>query len=381
MPGDARPHLTLLFPPTPALASGLLPEVQARGWTVAALMPGIPELLQADKDEADALLVYIGQCKLLRWYSTLSQVVVNLSAGCGTPAVPSVWPDNHRVGAAAAEHLLDLGLEHFAFAGNAAEHYCEQRLAGLRDGLADTGFAAPAVFDHLTAAWEGPEAWEKTLGELESWVHSLPTPVGVFAADDHRAAVIQRACACVGRRVPQDVAIIGANNAEVVCEFQRPPLTSVDLPHADIGRAAGELVADLLAGEPPPTEPRVIPGARVIARGSTDTVAVADPAFAEAVRFIRREAAVRPLSIGEVVESAPLSRRTLDRRFSETFDRTAAEEIARIRERRARSLLRETGWPVKRIAHEMGFSTSQELGRFLRTRTGRSPTELRGEDP
>jgi AraC-like DNA-binding protein len=128
-----------------------------------------------------------------------------------------------------------------------------------------------------------------------------------------------------------------------------------------------------------PRSPAVVPGARLIERRSTQTIALDDLDLA-AVRYIREVAPRRPLSIAEVAEHAAVSARTLARRCRQHFGHPVGEETARTRERRMKSLLLGTPLPVMQIAAQMGLPSVGELCRFCRNRTGRSPSRWRRGD-
>ena len=77
----------------------------------------------------------------------------------------------------------------------------------------------------------------------------------------------------IGRRIPEDVAIVGTDDWEIIAEGARPPLTTVDTGLSEVGRIAAERLLDAIAGRPHSGVERVAP--RLVIRGSTDATGVA----------------------------------------------------------------------------------------------------------
>ena len=102
----------------------------------------------------------------------------------------------------------------------------------------------------------------------------------------------------------------------------------------------------------------------------------ADPIVNRALEIIWTQSN-RPLSIDEIAKRLPVTRRTLDRRFTEATGRTVLEEINRCRLARAKRLLRETHLPIKALAHLAGFASQERLRVSLLASEGLSPSAFR----
>ncbi len=110
--------------------------------------------------------------------------------------------------------------------------------------------------------------------------------------------------------VAEEVAVIGVDNEELLCQMCDPPLSTV-VPNAErIGYEAAELLDRLMSGESAPEGERLIEPVGVITRQSTDTLAISDPEVATAVRFIR-ENACSGIKVTDVLLHVPLSRSLL----------------------------------------------------------------------
>jgi LacI family transcriptional regulator len=132
----------------------------------------------------------------------------------------------------------------------------------------------------------------------------------------------------------------------------------------------------LIAGEPQPHEPVLLPPSRVITCQSTDTVAVGDELLAAAVRFMKQHCHEK-IQVSDVLREVPISRRALEKGFLKWLGRSPAEEIRRLRVDRAVQLLCDSSWSMPRIATAVGFVLPELLTRAFRRELGMTPSEFR----
>ena len=290
---------------------------------------------------------------------------VNVSFRLPQSRLPRVIAGSEEAGRRAAQHLLERGFRHFAFAGPLELAYAEARQRGFRETLTEAGFnvnTAPTKIE-----------------QRHAWLEGLPKPVGVLGADDREAERLVDFCGELDIAVPEEVAVIGVDNDADTCEASHIPLTSVDTRGYEVGYRAAALLASLMAGEPPPTEPVLIPCGEVVVRRSTDTVAVDDPDLAFTMRYIR-EHACDPLRIDEIMEHLTIARRSLERRFKATFGRTLHDEIRRVQLERARELLTMTDLLVPEVAHRVGFADDRMFTKVFGKAIGVPPGRYRHEN-
>ena len=130
----------------------------------------------------------------------------------------------------------------------------------------------------------------------------------------------------------------------------------------------------LMKGEPPPGEPELIAPFELIPRQSTDSFAADDPLVARALRYIAENCDQR-FEVKHVAEAVASTRRTLERRFRESVGRSIAGEITRFRLERAKRRMVETDEPLKTVARDCGFLSSNHFYKtFLRVE-GMTPTQ------
>ena len=155
-----------------------------------------------------------------------------------------------------------------------------------------------------------------------------------------------------------------------------PRLSSVDPNAQKIGYQAAALLHRMIEGSVQVANEILIEPAGVVARPSTDVLAIADPEVADAVRYIR-EHACEGLSFDDLAERAVISRRTLQRRFAECVGHSPSEEIARFRLQRVQELLITTNFSLDDVARSAGFSHQESMHRLFKNTFGLTPGEYR----
>ena len=290
--------------------------------------------------------------------------------------VSLVFPDAEREardeagGRLAAEHLLSTGVPHFGFVGEAADpHWSQARRRGFSAELARRGRTCN---DFPLRGRGGVRT------RLAAWLAGLPRPVAVFAAYDILARLALDACSRVGLSVPDDVAILGFDDDELLCLSSRPPLSSVGVDSARCGEAAAAALDAAMRGrrltrrEPPEAALRLVP------RGSTARrPAGTDDALVEACRERIEARFSEKTTVGGLAEELGVSRRTLEMRFKAATGGTVRTAILDRRVARAKELLRGTRLPQEEIAAACGFCDASHLGLVFRRRVGALPSSFR----
>jgi LacI family transcriptional regulator len=289
------------------------------------------------------------------------------------PGLVNVVTDSQAIGRMAAEHLLHCGFRHFAFCGVEERPWSQLRgeffAARIREaGLQTLFYEVPRA--RLADSWRGERQ------SMAAWLAALPKPLGLMAANDDRGQQVIEACRIAGLQVPDEVAVIGSDNDEVVCGLSDPPLSSVAINFARAGYEAAAALDALMRGRRK-LPPRILaPATHVVARRSTDMLAIEDTAVARALRFIREQGRGN-LSVSEVVRAAGVSRRLLEKRFRKLLGRPILKEIRRVRVEHIARLLVETDLPVARIADTLGFADVQHVSRYFRAEQQTSPVAYR----
>jgi LacI family transcriptional regulator len=290
------------------------------------------------------------------------------------PLLPSVETDNEAIARLAAEHLLGRGLKHFGYCGVAGILTSTIRGDHFAHCLAEAGHECSL---YQPAGRSGrADPWQSDSTGIAHWIRGLTKPAGVLAAWDGCAVQILQVCRRIGVAVPDELAVLGVDNDELLCDLADPPLSSVATGMQDIGYRAAELLDRMMAGEPVSPGVHRIRPLGVVTRQSTDMLAIDDRQVSQALQFIR-ERACHAIGVEDVLAMVPLTRRVLEGRFKRLLGRTPHEEIVRTQLRRVEELLVETDLPLKAIASRAGFQHVQYMISVFKKKIGVTPGEYR----
>jgi LacI family transcriptional regulator len=288
------------------------------------------------------------------------------------PGYCSIVEEAYTVGRMAAEHFLDRGFTRFAFCGFDHMYWSRVRQEGFVRRLSEAGFMVH-LYDPPGPSTRAMEA-EQT--SMTDWLRSLPKPVGLLACNDDRAQQVVEANKTAGIRVPDEIAILGVDNDDMICELTHPPLSSIALNCEEAGYEAAAQLDRQMRGKKASIKEIYLRPTHVHTRQSTDVSAVEDTVVARAMHFIRTHAG-DVLSVQDVVEAAAASRRVLERHFRRTVGAGIYKEIQQARIERACQMLVETHWPLEHIAERCGFSSVVHFGLAFKRHTGLTPLEYR----
>jgi LacI family transcriptional regulator len=278
----------------------------------------------------------------------------------------------------ALRHLLERGFRNLAYFENfdpIADELDTQR-ARIFDALAQQqGIKAQLLHLPWDLSGLGGQTPQNVLAD---WLNKLPKPVGILAVDDLAGRKVIDACALAGIHVPEEVAVVGIDNDELICDMAYPSLSSVALNAERIGFEAAGIFHQLVQGQPPPRWIEVEP-LGVVTRQSTDLLAIEDADVASAVRFIR-ENARKGISVDDVLREVPVSRRTLEVKFKRTLGCTPQVEIRRVQMERAKNLLIKSDLKLEQIARDSGFSRAEYMHSLFRKMLGMTPADFRSRN-
>jgi LacI family transcriptional regulator len=156
---------------------------------------------------------------------------------------PAVLPDDEGGGRAAAEHLVGLGRRRIAHIAGPERFLCSRlRARGFAAALEAAGLSQCGV----TRYGEWSERWgREAVGQMLA-----DRPDAIFCGSDQIARGVADTLRAVGRRIPEDVALVGFDNWGPMVLGALPPLTSVDMCLEDVGRAAAGYLLAAIGGEP-----------------------------------------------------------------------------------------------------------------------------------
>ncbi len=348
-------------------------------WTVYLTEHGRhePDESFAGNWEGDGVIARIEHTRTAETIRTLKLPTVDVSAARLLPELPWVETDDKAITEAAVNHLKDCGLKHFAFFGDPYYNWSRWREYHFRESM--KAQQLPERVYSLPQRTDPQVRWYFERQRIREWLESLPKPVGIFACYDACAQQLLEICRYYDILVPEDVAVIGMDNDELLCELATPPLSSVIPNTAGTGYLAAALLDRMMNGEHVPAEKHSVAPLGIRQRVSTDLLAVEDPLISRAVRFIRENAVRRAITVDDVLSVIPLSRRALESRFRRELNRSPHQEIVRVRTNRVRELLLETDFTLADIAESLGIEHPEYVSVFFKHETGMTPIQYRNQ--
>jgi LacI family transcriptional regulator len=344
-----------------------------------------PEFYRQDKEksqkwfrdlDADGIIAHT-------WDQHLIDSIVNL----GIPAIihgplykprRSAYPlltDEVGTGRMAAEYFMKHGFRNFAYCGFDMI-WSIQKGDGFKQTLAEAGFQT-SVYQQPKAKHLRKSVKEQPL--IAAWLKSIPKPVALMSCNDDRSMDVLAACKIAGCRVPDDVAILGVDNDELICNFSYPQLSSITLSTERAGYEAAKVLDKLMRGQKiaeNEKEVTILP-LHVVTRQSTDIMAIEDKDVAGAVSFIRRHPR-EIIQVGDVAQAVGLSRRALEQHFRKALDHSVHDEIKYTRVNQMANMLIGTNLSISQIAKLLGYPyATNNISRYFKQQKGMSPLDYR----
>ena len=369
---SAAPRVLIVLQPGGAWSRGILRGFMAaaheRGWTLLHYHPSVDLdwLMREFMPAAAVIGPELPRESIARLTPT---PIVSVAFDRSEHGIASVYPDDKSIAALALDHLLATGLRQVS-----TFRFDESPFAIARERAFVERARAAGI--RVAAGWGSDEATSSRRDEdpaaMMAWLRDLPKPCGVFTISDSWGRTVARYAHMTGLRVPEELALIGADNDALECELVVPSLSSVMVPWRELGRNAARLVDLGLSGHAIAGQRLVLSPVAVMARRSSDAIAIGDPLVAKAVRWIRQNSD-RRLTVPIVVRAVGGGRQRLERRFRLVLDRTVHEEIRRTRVEMARGLLESSPASLHEVAKRSGFTTAALLSKAFHRELGMPP--------
>lgn len=342
------------------------------------LRGGLPDWLSNWK--VDGILCRISDPALGDFLASAPCPVIDLYGQIRHPKIPFLDTDAAAVAEMAARFFVNAAFTRFAFCGFPGLWFSDDRCLAFRRAVKRYGadvaeYAPPLNWQSVDVARR--EALHPSGSpELEKWVTALPAGTAILACNDIRAQQLLKVAARAGRRVPEDLAVIGVDDDEVLCELTNPRLTSIRPDTRALGYTGAHWLHQLMQGRPPAHASLLVPPLQITERASTDAIASDDAVFVSALRYIR-DRAHEKIDASSVVRHAGLSRSSIESRFKKTLGRSVKDEITRARVARSLVLLRETPMTLQQVAEACGFATASHFSRIFKESQDVTPGSFR----
>ena len=295
------------------------------------------------------------------------------------PNCLSVLMDNHEIGRIAAEHFKSLGrFAAYAFipAPPKIPWSLERKAAFFDNADKRSEFFEYPESDFEMVNMTGEAGIQVRTEELVEFLRRLPRPAAVFAANDHLAIQVIKACREARMKIPTSLAVIGCDNDELLCQGERPALTSILPGFENAGFAAARALDALIRGKPHGSRELRIHGAVIVPRASTAALTPAVAVVSAAMDYINAHA-LEGISTADVMSHLRVSRSLLNLRFRQLRNESVMDAILSIRLAAVRERIEHTDKTFISIGAECGFRNPDYLKRLFRNRFGTSMRKWR----
>lgn len=268
--------------------------------------------------------------------------------------------DNQAIGRLAAEHFLDHGYRQvFAAHPNAIPMF-EQRLAAVTQYMEAAG-GKVHVMDPVGSSWSHViDQFNRIAAERGKRLEELS--IAVFAYEDYSAATLISVCLEHGLQVPQNVAVLGVDNDDLINAGLAVGLSTIDTDLEGLGRAGARLLRQILEnpGHDLAGQVSYHPPKGIEARQSTDAYAVGSPVVAAALHWIAHHV-VEGIQASDVAKAMKISQQGLQKAFAAHYVRTPGQEIRHQRLQVTEYELTQTRDTLSQIAQRCGYETVDTL--------------------
>jgi LacI family transcriptional regulator len=328
--------------------------------------------------EGDGILAWLGAGDdLAEFVKDTAKPTVDFSFRRPHLRFARVLEDHAHAAQSAAEHFLSRGFTHFMFYSDADNWSYLERGEGFVAALRRAGHECQWLrWDQASEHATGREQWTRKRSWLAARLKQAPKALAVFAANDQHALEVLDACEMAHLAVPEQVAIVGAENYLLAPDAMRTPISSVDTNLETLGYTGAALLEDLMNGKRSPGRIIRVPAVGVITRKSSDLLAIKHKGVANGMRFIW-EHFHEPIRVKDLLNVAGMSRRGLHKAFLENVGRTPGQELQRLRIEKAKRLLADSNHKIEVLATMCGYQSANTFSVAFKNATGMTLSSFR----
>jgi LacI family transcriptional regulator len=326
--------------------------------------------------QGDGCIALLQGTDTLEYFRTHKIPLVDLGLGEHQLPVPRVVTDNREIGRLAAEHFRDHGYREVFALGPANIRMYEERLDALKEFMEADGGSVSVL---RTSENMQPGVIRELKSIAKERGHRLEElSLGFFAYQDNMAAELISLCLMNELRVPENIAVLGVDNDDLINSGVTVGLSSIETDQEGLGRQAANILRDILdhpKRKPTSTLHRHAP-TEVITRRSTDCYAVRNPLVSDALHWIQNNFHTG-IQATDVAEAMGVTQQGLQKAFSSNYTRSPGQEIRHQRIQAVAHLLSCTNAKLEDIAKNCGFYSVDTLINSFRTAFGTTPGKYR----
>lgn len=288
----------------------------------------------------------------------------------------SVKTNNEMISKLAAHHFIGLGFKNFAYCGFSNYDWSNERHSAYISYLKN--HSSNKIFCFESRSQSTYKEWKLEQNRISNWLKTLPKPVGIFACNDDCAHHVLEACKKARLKVPEEIAVLGVDNDELICELCDPPLSSIALNTEHAGFETAALLDRLIKKKKIPTNEIIVNPTHIVKRHSSDMLSISDENVLKALLFIHANVENK-ITVKDVLDVTNLGRRSLENKFKNITGRSIMEELNRKRIELIISLLVDSDLSIKEMCNKFEFIGVDHFSRFFKKETGFSLREYRSK--
>lgn len=267
-------------------------------------------------------------------------------------------------GAFAAKHLLGMDLVAYAYAGWPERKFWDRM---RRNAFCSAIKAAKRPLFQIDTG-KAPESINYMQEHIVASLTALPLPAGIYCVNDSIAVQVLEAAKSCGMSIPHDIALLGTDNEEYLCEHTLPTISSIELDFENAGRRGVEIIAELISNGSPPVHEHFGP-LRIVQRSSTRRSVRQDKDVISALDLIRSRATSK-LTTRTVTDIFGCSRRMAEIRFRMATGHSILDEIHSVQIEHAKQLLANPRIKLTLIPSMCGYDSNPFFMNLFRRITG-----------
>ena len=349
-------------------------------WVVCRMPPSFKKtngiegvVTWAKQWEANAIIGQFNPDDEVQLFSRNSIVAVAQDFKSRFTTIPNITGNYIATGQMVADFYLRKGYKNFAYYGYKDVVWSNERYEGFKQRIEEKG-PGYQFYEYQNQSLES--LWYYQSEPLINWLKSLPFGTAIMCCDDRQGNKILELARTLNLKVPEDIAVVGVDNDETICNLSDPPLSSVGLNIEKAGHEVALLIDYLVHHPGAEYKDIVIEPELIINRLSSDIFSTTDRAILKALTFIHHNLN-KHITVEDIVKIAPLSRRMLEIRFKNVTGKSIHEYIFDLRMERFVQLLLNTDDPIADISMEVGFTDPKNLARQFKKCKGCTPHEYR----
>lgn len=293
-------------------------------------------------------------------------------------SIPNITGEYIHSGEMAATYFLEKGFKNFAFYGISEVIWSDERYEGFKNAVLKSD---PTNF---LSDLRPPKTdlWKYDFEEVTRWLHSLPKPVAIMACDDNQAYYITEACNLLKMKegeeifnIPEDIAVIGVDNDETICNLCSPTLSSISQNVEEGGYNVAKMIDRKIRVPNSENEDIIVRSTHIVTRRSSEVFVNEDSAVSKVLKLIHENISSN-ISVKDILAEIPMSRRLIETRFRKSMKTSLYDYIVRMRVSRMAQLLSE-GKTVSESSFELGQPDIKNMSRIFKRIKGVTPSEYR----